>query len=204
MNLRKAFLGPIGDDLPSLIPILISLIIYFAVFNMAFQQYQALNSAFNDAKTLVTLTESLKGDSFYSNAQEFVDTCKQLSIRGLKFKAAVIDLPAELSNLQIENENNIIVNLINKDNLAGEDFSANCNKGKPQYNAAYGEIIYDCDSDNNPIIMKCSNVEENNENEIVSNNTKISARFFPIAYLDKHVASKYAVRIVFLVVAVWH
>ena len=37
---QKGFLGPIGDDLPSLIPIIFGLVIFFAVFNTGFQAFQ--------------------------------------------------------------------------------------------------------------------------------------------------------------------
>jgi hypothetical protein len=80
---RKGFIGPIGDDLPSLIPIVLSLLLFFSVFSFTLTNYDAKNSFLRQQMTLLSVARSLKGESIIVDYEAFENRCN--NVREKKF-----------------------------------------------------------------------------------------------------------------------
>ncbi len=88
----RGFIGPIGDDLPSLIPIIFALIIFFSTFTTTFQVFDRGNARFDRTIKILKISNALRGDKYINNRAEFVDLCKRVGVRGVNFKAGLVDL----------------------------------------------------------------------------------------------------------------
>ena len=83
----KGFLGPIGDDLPSLIPLIFALVIFFSTFTFAFSVFNEKNSDFQSDLDVLNIARVLKGTSLISSIEDFDKSCATLNITSLKFRA---------------------------------------------------------------------------------------------------------------------
>ncbi|MBT4192620.1 MAG: hypothetical protein HOE11_04895 [Candidatus Diapherotrites archaeon] len=72
---KKGFIGPIGDDLPSLVPIMISLLLFFSIFSLTLNIYDTQNIAIRKQITMISVARSLKGDSLITDYTSFNDKC---------------------------------------------------------------------------------------------------------------------------------
>lgn len=193
---KKGFLGPIGDDLPSLIPIVFGLLIFFSIFNLGFQTFTRKSAAFDDSLLVLTVSDVLKGESIISGYDDFQAKCSEVNVTGMNFKAALIELPAP----EDVSESKIIFNvhdLINCDRFeckvdSVEIFSAKIN-GKNE-------------------LFKCSNIiDEDNliragDSIVLDDRDEILARIFPVGFVDNVKVSEtaeFAVKPMFLVVMMW-
>ena len=86
---RKGFLGPIGDDLPSLIPLLFALVMFFSTFTFAFKVFEDRNRDFQDDLTVLRIAKVLKTNGYISSYKEFEDLCESLGIVHLNFRAGL-------------------------------------------------------------------------------------------------------------------
>ncbi len=87
----RGYLGPIGDDIPSLIPIIVGMITFFAAFTFTLNEYNQRSSSFAADRDTLIIANSLKGDSYLSSFTEFDTACKGLRVRGLRYAAAVVE-----------------------------------------------------------------------------------------------------------------
>ncbi len=87
----RGYLGPIGDDIPSLIPIIVGLITFFSAFTFTLNEYNQRSAGFAADRDTLIIANSLKGDSYLSVASEFTNACTGLRVRGLNYVAVVID-----------------------------------------------------------------------------------------------------------------
>lgn len=90
----KGYLGPIGDDIPSLIPILVGLVTFFAAFTFTLNEYNARTASFNADRDTLVISNALKGDSYIATFPEFDSACKGLRVRGLNYAAGVVESSA--------------------------------------------------------------------------------------------------------------
>lgn len=90
MNAR-GYLGPIGDDIPSLIPIIVGLITFFAAFTFTLNEYNQRSASFSADRDTLIIANSLKGDSYLSSFAEFDTACKGLRVRSLRYMAAIVE-----------------------------------------------------------------------------------------------------------------
>lgn len=96
-NSRKGFLGPIGDDLPSLIPLVFALTIFFYVFTFTWNSFDARNQSFDREIALLRVASTLKSNSYISNHSQFVERCEEAKgFRLVKFKAGLLELPVKM------------------------------------------------------------------------------------------------------------
>ena len=112
---QRGFIGPIGDDLPSLIPILFGLVIFFSVFTFAFDSFDKGNQAFKLELDGLNIARQMRGSSFVSgycnalpsesagaalkcDALGFYQKCAQLknSVTNLNFLIGLVELPLGL------------------------------------------------------------------------------------------------------------
>lgn len=78
---RKGFIGPIGDDLPSLIPIVTGLVIFFSVFVLTLNTYNEKNVFLERQMDMTTVARDIKGDSLILNWSQFNHRCNEMKLR---------------------------------------------------------------------------------------------------------------------------
>lgn len=90
---KKGFLGPIGDDLPSLIPLLFALMLFFYVFTFAWNAFDQKGQLFDDALAAMRVGSTLKGNNYLRDFGEFQENCAEaLSVKRVKFMAGLLPL----------------------------------------------------------------------------------------------------------------
>jgi len=88
---NKAFIGPIGDDLPSLIPIVFALTIFFASFNAALANFDSKNSSFADDLDALKVARIMRSNGYIVNKANFDQLCSLVEVRSLKFVAGIAE-----------------------------------------------------------------------------------------------------------------
>ncbi|MFH1587112.1 MAG: hypothetical protein ABID38_04605 [Candidatus Diapherotrites archaeon] len=86
---RKGFIGPIGDDLPSLIPLIFALIIFFSTFSFALARYGQMTASFENDLTVANISGILRGDSFITGPDDFSKKCGTLPVTKMKYVAGL-------------------------------------------------------------------------------------------------------------------
>ncbi len=86
----KGYLGPIGDDIPSLIPLVVGLVIFFTAFTHTLNEFNLKTRDFEADKDVLIIANTLKGDSYISDYAEFDTACKGLRVRGLNYTAGIV------------------------------------------------------------------------------------------------------------------
>ena len=87
----KGFIGAIGDDLPSIIPLVIALLLFFSVFSSTLNVYNSRNATFTQRIETISVARALKGSSLLIGTADFAENCKmaKLKPRPYSFIAAV-------------------------------------------------------------------------------------------------------------------
>jgi len=177
----KGFIGPIGDDLPSLIPIIFALIIYFSTFTTTFSVFERGNMRFDRTIKILKVSNDLRGDKYLNDAEEFLELCENVTVRGINFKAGLVNLEQQGDQPYQE---------INLMKFVNEDYGI------------YSTLS--CSDPSDP--STCSTVKmvcPDSVNEMGPDHEAI-VKIFPVAFQDIHsVQSKFAVRPMLLVVIVW-
>ncbi len=88
---RRGFIGPIGEDLPSLIPLLLALVIFFSAFTFTFTIFGSKSSDFDADLAALSVARVMRSTSYISSEKEFFSLCNSLSIFGLRFRALITD-----------------------------------------------------------------------------------------------------------------
>lgn len=73
-NKIKGFIGSIGDDLPSLVPLFFALMIFFASLAFAFSTINTRNATINTYVDSLTIAKSALSDASFSGINEFKAT----------------------------------------------------------------------------------------------------------------------------------
>lgn len=87
--LERGFIGPIGDDLPSLIPLLFGLVIFFSTFSLTFDAFDARNTEFKDELTVMRISTIMQSNSYIFSHDNFNDLCDGLGLINLNYVAAI-------------------------------------------------------------------------------------------------------------------
>lgn len=90
---QKGFVGPIGDDLPSLIPLTVALLVFFAGFGFAFNHFEEKKSDFNQRLLLLGIGKTLKSDGLLDSFDKWKQNCESLSVLRYSFRAVVFKVP---------------------------------------------------------------------------------------------------------------
>ncbi|MFH1256092.1 MAG: hypothetical protein V1494_02255 [Candidatus Diapherotrites archaeon] len=85
----RGFLGPIGDDLPSLIPLLFALVIFFSVFTFTFQVFERKSDSFQSNLDALKIVRVLKSSGYISSPDYFAQRCNEVTSGKLKFIAGI-------------------------------------------------------------------------------------------------------------------
>ncbi len=87
----RGFIGPIGDDLPSIIPILVSLIIFFSSFTFAFNTFDRRNAEFASDRAILEVARVLQSNGYIIGTENFETLCASLNITDVKYLAGITD-----------------------------------------------------------------------------------------------------------------
>jgi hypothetical protein len=89
----KGFLGPIGDDLPSLIPLLFALLLFFYVFTFTWNAFDQKGQLFDDVLAAMRVGNTLKGNNYVRDFDAFGQRCVEAhNVKRVKFMAGLIPL----------------------------------------------------------------------------------------------------------------
>lgn len=86
---QRGFVGPIGDDIPSLIPLTVALLVFFGAFGFAFNSFEEKKAEFDQRLLLLSIGKTLKGDNLLDSYEKWKDACEGLEVTRYKFKAVV-------------------------------------------------------------------------------------------------------------------
>ncbi len=86
----RGYIGPIGDDIPSLIPIIVGLVLFFSAFAFALNEFNGRTQSFAADRDALIIANSLKGSNYISQYAPFDVACKSLRVRGLHYVAGVV------------------------------------------------------------------------------------------------------------------
>lgn len=89
---QKGFIGPIGDDLPSLIPLTVALLIFFAAFGFAFTHLEEKKMSFDQRLLLLSVGKTLKRDGLIDSFEKWETACNSLEVTRYKFRAVVFSI----------------------------------------------------------------------------------------------------------------
>ncbi|MBN2127590.1 MAG: hypothetical protein JW703_04340 [Candidatus Diapherotrites archaeon] len=70
--LNKGYIGSIGDDLPSLIPLLFALLIFFSVFSFTLNLFNEKKALFEREFELMRIADSMKYDGYINGFEEYL------------------------------------------------------------------------------------------------------------------------------------
>ncbi len=85
----KGFIGPIGDDLPSLIPIIVGLIIFFSSFTFAFNVFDQRNLEASSDRAVLEVARVLQSNGYITGLNDFKRLCASLNIPQIKYLAGI-------------------------------------------------------------------------------------------------------------------
>jgi hypothetical protein len=91
---NKGFLGPIGDDLPSLIPLLFALMLFFYAFTSAWNNFDKRNEDFADDLAVLRVSNALRGNNYIAGIEKFNENCETAKgTQRMHFLAGLLPLP---------------------------------------------------------------------------------------------------------------
>ncbi|HNV01273.1 MAG TPA: hypothetical protein PKK60_02480 [archaeon] len=90
---KKGFIGPIGDDLPSLIPIVMSLLLFFTIFAVTLNTYNTKNNSISKQTMMISSSRELKGDSIILGIDSFNDRCDKLKLKNYPYNFMAVIYP---------------------------------------------------------------------------------------------------------------
>jgi len=100
----KGYLGPIGDDLPSLIPLVFALVIFFSSFYSTVEAYNTKTVDFENDIAVVQVSASLRGTGYVSSLSDFEKTCNALNVRQPLFSSGLIPLEEEIDIFDLDSQ----------------------------------------------------------------------------------------------------
>jgi len=86
---EKGFIGAIGDDLPSLIPIIFALLIFFTIFTTTLNVYNSENARVSIEIGMLSVARTLKGDSLLLNLDQFQTRCEDIKVQSYPYNFMV-------------------------------------------------------------------------------------------------------------------
>ena len=87
--LKKGFIGPIGDDLPSLTPLIFGLIMFFSAFTTAFTSFDQRNTEFFDDIALMKISKVMQTNGYIYSHDNFESLCSTIGAVNINYVAAI-------------------------------------------------------------------------------------------------------------------
>lgn len=94
---KRGFIGPIGDDLPSLVPIVVALLLFFSVFGFTLNSFNAKNDLIKKQTDFTSVARSLKGDSLILSPGQYTNRCNEIKLKLLPYNFMAAIYPADES-----------------------------------------------------------------------------------------------------------
>jgi len=146
---HKGFIGPIGDDLPSLIPIVVALVLFFTIFSLTLNTYNTKNVYVRKQMEMTSVAREIKGDSLILGIDQFSSKCDSVKVKKFPYNfmtgiyGSESDLKSVINDfiLMAKDEsvaNGDLTNLL-KSSLNGENQGFFCNYIKVGSRAFTGE-----------------------------------------------------------------
>lgn len=98
---QKGFIGPIGDDMPSLVPIVVSLLLFFTIFSVTLSAYNSKNGDVREKIDMLSAARIMKGDSIILSVDEFNSRCDTILMKNYpsSFMFAVYKADYDIGNV---------------------------------------------------------------------------------------------------------
>lgn len=90
---RRGYIGPIGDDLPSLIPLIFALAVFFATFSNTLNTFEKKNALFDLDLEVFKIARIMRGNGFYTGVESFHDACDLVRAKNVYFFAMIVPIP---------------------------------------------------------------------------------------------------------------
>jgi len=92
---QKGFIGPIGDDLPSLVPIVTALVLFFTIFTITLTTYNSKNFEITKQVEMTSVARELKGDSLILDVNQFNIKCRSTKLKKYPYNFMTAIYPSE-------------------------------------------------------------------------------------------------------------
>ncbi len=96
---KKGYIGAIGDDLPSLIPIFLGITIFFAVFLNTYNVYRNNTDLYSLRNDAINISAIMKEEPLISDRNQFLKSCQRVNT---KYNWNAFITPAHLNSQNYE------------------------------------------------------------------------------------------------------
>jgi len=162
---KRGFIGPIGDDLPSLIPIVTGLVIFFSIFVLTLNTYNEKNNYLEKQIDMTSVARDLKGDSLILNWSQFNDRCSAMKVKRYPYSFIIAVYGANVDLTKVVQE------FKDASLLTGEEI----NNGVDEFSFLKQEIV-----GGSTMSFYCNYLKIGGK-EFSDNKRQYSIRFYPIA-----------------------
>lgn len=187
----RGYIGPIGDDLPSLIPLVFALTIFFATFSSTINLFEKKNTVLDQDLDALKIARVMRGNGYYANIEQFNESCELVKTQDVYFLAFITPLPNpdEPYNFSVFEQSDD--ELVPKDLIGTPDF-----------------LVYDKSSSSSPVPYICPE-DAGATYRIpfsgsIFSEAKLIQRVFPIAVETTNSIGVPYVQAAQLVVIAWH
>jgi len=94
---KKGYIGAIGDDLPSLIPIFLGLTIFFSVFLTTYNVYRNTTDLYSIKNDAISIAGTIKEDPLFTDYNSFIKICGKINT---KYNWNTFVIPLDLNTEQ--------------------------------------------------------------------------------------------------------
>ena len=108
---KKGYIGGIGDDLPSLIPIFVGLTIFFAVFLNTYNVYRNNTDLYSLRNDAINISGIIKENPLISDQNQFIKSCNRVKT---KYNWNAFVTPLDLNS---QNYKGLTINDLNDENI---------------------------------------------------------------------------------------
>lgn len=122
---RYGFIGAIGDDLPSLIPIFLGLMIFFSVFLNTYNVYKNNTDLYSLKTEVINISAIMKEEPVILNLDSFKKTCSKVQTKH-NWNAFLVDLDLNSSNYVVLDKDNLASEIL-KEEIDGSEELYACN-----------------------------------------------------------------------------
>lgn len=87
--IQKGFIGPVGDDLPSLTPLIFGLIMFFSAFTAAFNSFDHRNLEFASDIEIMKISKTMQSNGYIFSHENFSLLCSTIGNVNLNYVAGL-------------------------------------------------------------------------------------------------------------------
>lgn len=193
----RGYIGPIGDDLPSLIPLIFALAVFFATFSNTLGTFEKKNALFDLDLEVFKIARVLRGNGYYTGVEAFHDACKLVRAKNVYFFAMIVPISENIDEPYafslFKSENGQVVEKGLREMVTNRQVLLD-----PRFAGSLEESAYICPSldeiDNYRIPFSGAAYSEG----------RLLTRSFPIAVASNNMENYPIVDLGQLVVVIWH